>query len=130
MRYILLSIFCCVVTAPLAFAQVIYEPVRFQYGQKTVFYYGGHNPEIFARARANARLAEPTPLPPPVYSDDHPLWNARIFGYTAADARNAANASVPRYFRKADLTPRHSDSLLIVSPHQMLHDRCEADIKR
>ena len=96
---------------------VIYEPVQYQYRcGSQVYYYGGRHPGIVADAERRAyalRYSDPnyqpptftfhTDVTPPVYSDAAPYMNLSVYGYTATDAYNEANASVPRYFRKADL---------------------------
>lgn len=110
--------------APLASAQVIFAPVQYQYGPHPTFYYGGSNPRVFERmAQAGAleygnartgwyegvsgvgiitpRLTSHPPFR--VFTDAIPYVNAALYGYTPADARNEANANVPRYFVKADL---------------------------
>ncbi len=104
-------------------AQIIYEPVQYQYGDQNRFFYGGSDARIIARAafpsddgaiwgRVNGfdfasgdvrTHREVDDQPFPVYSDAYPGQNAAIYGFTASDAANVANASVPRYFRKADV---------------------------
>jgi hypothetical protein len=117
-------------------AQVIYTPVQYQYGDQNRFYYGGSDPAVFARAAAlndpgtswgrvngfdfasaDVRVhREVDDQPPRVYSDAVPGWDAAVFGFTATDAANAANASVPRYLRKAGViaAARAAHGLLIV----------------
>jgi hypothetical protein len=109
----------------LAPAQVIYEPVRYQYGSAVKFYYGGRDPAVIAAASsyfsmdtryfgAYGNLAVP---PLHVYSDLFPYQDATLFGYTTMDAMNDAYANVPRYFRKADLlqsAERQPDGSLLV----------------
>jgi len=104
-------------------AQIIYEPVQYQYGDQNRFYYGGTDPHVFERAAAPADTGsewgringydfasgdlwvhrEVSDQPVRVYSDALPMQNATLYGFTATDAANVANASVPRYFRKADV---------------------------
>jgi hypothetical protein len=111
-------------------AQVIYEPVRYQFdasGNGNVYFYGGTDAAVHARARAlsrdprfgyvggyqfvsSSRVVSLTR--PPVYVDSLPFVDASRFGYTASDAANAAYRNVPTYFRKADLTPQ---------PHRLNH---------
>jgi hypothetical protein len=110
--------------AAMASGSVVYEPVQFQYGptqpkgngSAEYFYYGGSHPRAVAQAvrthydylqdgpnrqpRDFIERVTPVPL---VYSDGVPGINLSIYGYTATDAQNEANATVPRYFRKADL---------------------------
>jgi hypothetical protein len=104
-------------------AQIIYEPVQYQYGDQNKFYYGGTDARVFERAavlsdpgaawgRVNGNdfasgdvwvHREVSDQPVRVYSDALPTQNASLYGFTATDAANVANASVPRYFRKADV---------------------------
>lgn len=100
-----------------AFGQVFYEPASHQYGTRVKFYYGGSDPHVIARANGYDRTRRPyitdarhpdafgEPVTPPlrVYHDSFPYQNAALYGYTANDALNQANASVPCYFRKSDL---------------------------
>ena len=109
-------------------AQIIYEPVQYQYGDQNKFYYGGSDPSVFERAAipsdagalwgrvngydfASGDISvhrEVSDQPVRVYSDALPTQNASLFGFTATDAANVANASVPRYFRKADVLAAES----------------------
>jgi hypothetical protein len=96
---------------------VIYEPVQYQYHcGSQVYYYGGRHPEAVADVQRRAyalRHSDPnyqpptftfhTDVTPAVYSDVAPYMNLSVYGYTATDAQNEANSSMPRYFRKADL---------------------------
>lgn len=104
-------------------AQIIYEPVRYQYpvGSDRVMYYGGSNPRVFEYARRlEALYGQPraydwkgrelttvrrglTTAAPYVFTDVAPYVNASLYGYTATDARNEAYANVPTYYRKRDL---------------------------
>ena len=106
-----------------ASAQVFYEPVQYQYWSGgRAYYYGGSNPLVHYRANLNSqspgfgrtdgyafRSARPdthrevTTEPTRIYSDSTPYWNARVFGASVDDARNAAYANSATYFRKADL---------------------------
>lgn len=108
------------VVASSASAQVIYEPVQYQYGEAMKYYYGGSNPGMHAYAdRVACRNGYPSSMLNSysslyntvgqigerrlVLSDCMPYRNAAVFGYDANDARNEAYANVPRYFRKSDL---------------------------
>ena len=110
-------------------AQVMYEPVRYQYetpcGEQ--YFYGGVDPRVHAVAgyesRYDARcgfhgyatnlhsfdggnsFGQPSRLyeRPAVFTDAVPFRDASRFGYTQADARNEAYANAPTYFRKVDL---------------------------
>ena len=98
-------------------AQVIYEPVQYQYGSPVKYYYGGQDPRVFAAAEAYAsyrnayspdgRYPDPFSVaanaPTVVYHDLFPYQNAALYGYTPMDAMNEAYANVPRYFHKSDL---------------------------
>jgi len=116
---------CSIVLSSSAFAQVIYEPVRYQYQTASGgnYYYGGTDPRVHAVAGYGAACGfhgyamnlhnfdggnsfnQPSPMynMPVVYTDCIPYRNAAYFGYGAADARNEAYANSPTYFRKADL---------------------------
>ena len=106
-----------------ASAQVIYEPVQYQYfSGGRAYYYGGSDPQV--HVDANHLSHEPgygrtqeyafhsgnidthrevVTEPVRVYTDMIPNWNGHIFGYTVDDARNAAYMNSATYFRKADL---------------------------
>jgi len=102
-----------------ASAQVIYEPVQYQYKASQYYYYGGTNPAVHEYAaspvggagrwgRANGyafvsatRAVVNEPLR--AFTDGLPFTNAAIYGFTPADASNEANFNLPRYFRKGDL---------------------------
>jgi hypothetical protein len=122
-----------------ASAQVIYEPVQYQYGTQDPYYYGGDDPGIhgyaaqltheqswgrvngFAFASGNYDThREVVTERPRVYSDQLPYRNAFIYGYTPTDARNEAYDRVPRYFVKKDLIAggvRMPDGAVIVPAH-------------
>ena len=126
----------CALLAVPSLAQVIYEPVRYQFsGCDQNYCYGGSDASVHARAayyacRGTHHVAvgafndgrafnEPSPMFPyeSVYSDKVMRMDARYFGYTCDDARNEANARVPRYFRKADLLAgayRAADGSIVV----------------
>jgi hypothetical protein len=105
-------------------AQIIYEPVQYQYSAGgTNYYYGGSDLRVHALAqelhstsgswgRVNGfafvsgdawthREVDREPLR--VFTDALPLRNAGDYGFTVNDARNEANANMPRYFVKRDL---------------------------
>jgi hypothetical protein len=101
-----------------ASAQVIYEPVQYQYQYNgCTFYYGGHDPHVFDHVARDIErtsyqsLATSVHVRPHlrVYSDNIPFQNladnsySSYRSYSAADAQNEANANVPLYFRKSDL---------------------------
>ena len=108
----------CVGVVSAASAQVFYEPIQYQYhaGNRS-FYYGGHDPHVFAAAAGDALTRDYSSVTRSVhvmcqneaYSDVGPLNNAGDSTYTgysrftASDARNQAYASVPRYFRKRNI---------------------------
>ena len=108
--------------APPAQAQIIYEPVQYQYRGTPTFYYGGSDPAVFEQAervgclyhhrerggglggRANGYLSSRVLGPRQyVYSDCAPYMNLWLYGFTPTDARNEAYRNVPRHFRKSDL---------------------------
>jgi hypothetical protein len=120
-RSLLIAATIC--AASVASAQVVYQPVQYEYHTQTgrTFYYGGDNPRLIQWAAnpgclGRARLGFGfIPVPRPSYiftsapflpvdrpslviSDCDPLG---ITGLSVADARNQANARVPLYFRKA-----------------------------
>ena len=104
-----------------AFAQIIYEPVTYQYSSGgSLYYYGGSNPRVHEDAnhlsgettygRSNGYAfhsanidthREVVTEPTRVYTDMIPFQNAHFFGYTVNDARNAAYAKAATYFNKA-----------------------------
>ncbi len=107
---------CAIVSS--ARAQIIYEPVRYQYGGQTPYYYGGSDPDVFrfaAREYGEAHngftsatadtmsFREVTSLRPRVYVDHIRRGDASIYGYTAVDARNDAYWNAARYFNKHDI---------------------------
>ena len=112
--------------ASMASAAIVYEPVQYQYRGPggEAYYYGGRHPAAIARAVERnyaLRYADVDYQPntfiyrtdrtPAVYSDTALYMNLSIYGYTSVDAANEANASVPRYFRMADLmTVGHVDA--------------------
>lgn len=118
-----LVVLCAVVMSSKASAQIVYEPVQYQYGEQNKYYYGGNDPRVHAYANATqdgggrwGRVhgfdfvsgsidthREVTGEPERVFADSIPFQNARIYGYTATDARNEAYDRMPTYFRKADL---------------------------
>ncbi|MGD1277354.1 MAG: hypothetical protein ABR964_09035 [Tepidisphaeraceae bacterium] len=89
-------------SASAGIAQIIFEPVQYQYGTAVKFYYGGSDPATLRRGFCHGRTDLSAQLPR-VYTDQLPDLNAALYGWTTADARNEAYASVARYFRKADL---------------------------
>jgi hypothetical protein len=123
-RFVVLASLLIVLTAsPATRAQVIYEPVQYQYfSGGRAYYYGGANPHTHWRANLNSQdpgygrtngwafvtgnvdtHREVGTEPIRAYSDAIPHWNGRVYGYTPNDARNAAYENAGTYFRKADL---------------------------
>ena len=96
-----------VVCASVAEAQIIYEPVQYQYGTGSTFYYGGSDRGVIERGVAETAgycgQRGYTGTPTLIYCDAAPTYNARVLGMSIDDARNEAYANVPRYFRKRDL---------------------------
>ena len=111
-------------------AQLVYEPVRIEYGDAQPYYYAGDDRAIHAaaafpsapgtswgrvggfafandRRRVTQRFAR-------TFTDAFGSVDARPFGLTINDVANEANARVPRFFRKADLLASARDG--IVSP--------------
>ena len=118
------ALFALVVScASSSFGQIIYEPVRYQYGDQNKFYYGGSDPRIIQQAMGPRDAAgrwgrvhgydfvsgnidthrEVCSEAERTYTDALGFQNARIYGFTATDARNEAYANIPTYFRKSDL---------------------------
>jgi hypothetical protein len=107
-----------------ASAQILYQPVQYQYESSgTYYYYGGSNPAVhqvarelydpgtgwgrvngyvFASGDINTFRAE-TKEPTRVYSDATRTLNAGLLGMTPDDARDEAYANAARYFAKRDL---------------------------
>jgi hypothetical protein len=90
-----------------ASAQIVYEPVQYQYLQGRygyVYYYGGSDPSMkrFIKGDTNINPHQIVTQDFRVYSDTVPRRNASVFGYVAGDAYNEAN-DIPRYWRKSDL---------------------------
>ena len=138
-------------------AQVIFEPVQYQFGPSPTFYYGGADLRVIAFAARTASadaIAGPRGggdthavrfavgnsyrgsiggRPPRVFSDRIPYCDAALFGYTAADVRNDANAAVPTYFRKADLlesaVPADGGTVRVVPARAPLPPAASIDIR-
>jgi hypothetical protein len=120
MRTCLLTVGVLFLVQSVSSAAIIYEPVQYQHRgpDGRIYYFGGHHQAAVDAAERRAfamRNTNPSDRPdnfitrtdhaPAVYSDVAPYMNLSVYGYTAVDAANEANASVPRYFRKADLFP-------------------------
>lgn len=107
--------------AAAASGQVVYEPVRIQYGGAQPYFYAGANARIHAaaafpsapgaawgrvggfafvndRRQVTQRFAR-------TYTDAFGVRDARPFGLTIDSVWNEANARVPRYFRKVEPRP-------------------------
>jgi len=105
-------------------AQIIYQPLQYQYGSGTKFYYGGSDPHVIANGLAdvNGRCGAEgyhADAPTLVYCDCMPGLNARVYGMNAADAANEAAMNMPRYFRMRDVLVsaiREPDGSLLVPP--------------
>lgn len=102
-------------------AQVVYEPVRIQYGDGQPYYYAGRDPRIHDAAAfpyapgtawgrfggfafVNDRRAV-TQQFARTFTDAFGPRDARPFGFTINDVANEAAARVPRYFTKAPVAP-------------------------
>jgi hypothetical protein len=100
-----------------ASAQVVYEPVRIQYGDAQPYYYAGNDARIHAAAAGpgapgaawgrvggfafvNDRRQVTQPFAR-TYTDAFGIRDARPFGLTIDAVWNEANARVPRVFRKS-----------------------------
>jgi hypothetical protein len=104
-------------------AQVIYEPVQYQYGHGcNTYYYGGSDPRVHSTAMSPSggagrwgrntwafasgdidRHREVSTEPTRTFTDAVPYMNAWTYGFTPNDARNEAYSNVPTYFRKSEL---------------------------
>jgi hypothetical protein len=117
-----LSLLLSVALCSFAQAQVIFQPVQYQYGSgNDTYYYGGSDPAVFAKAERTAaarQIRGVADTKPQVYSDAVPHQpNAAVYGVTAADARNQAYAAMPNYFRKGDLVGHpQADGSIVVPP--------------
>jgi hypothetical protein len=124
MRAMLLSA-AILMIASASQAQIIYEPVQYQYSAGgTTYYYSGCDPrvhEIAAWPTAGAGVnwgrgngisfrsgnvhthREVVTERTRTFTDELPYRNAYVFGYDANDAQNEAYARQPTFFRKRDL---------------------------
>ncbi len=143
MRFVAVACLLCVTS--FTSAQLVFEPVQYQYGGQNPFYYGGSNPRVIARANQPAcgdygrvhgwafvsgndithREVGTEPLR--VYTDcvGRGFTNAAIYGYSVDDARNEAYQSVPLVFRMRDLLAHAqpvSDGTWVVPPTAPLND--------
>ena len=109
------------VVASSASAQVIYQPVQHQYSNGMTYYYGGNDPSMqHYIEHVKCRNGYPSEITGHhgnhlrhtlgqigeqkyVFSDCLMYRNAAVYGYTAQDAQNEANANLPRYFTKREL---------------------------
>jgi hypothetical protein len=108
------------VIASSATAQVIYEPVQYQYTNEVTYYYGGNNPLMHQHIEmVKCRDGYPSSITGNHYNSlRHTLaqatdrtyvfsdcfyGNAAVYGYTTVDAYNEAMANVPLYYTKRDL---------------------------
>jgi hypothetical protein len=103
MRTFLAVVVVVFIVSPLARAQIIYEPVRYQYGDQRSFYYGGTDVGMLGHAERQRCYEVGSADRAPVYVDCYGYRDARVFRMGPDDAANEANASLPRYFRKRDL---------------------------
>jgi len=149
-------IFACVAAlifiSSSAFAQIIYQPVQYQFSSGgSHYYYGGSDRQVHIDAnhlsgeasygRSNGFTfhsgnvdthREVVTEPARIYTDLMPGQNARFFGYTANDARNAAYANAPTYFRKADAlraAVRQPDGTLLVTSQADAPNKGTIDIR-
>jgi hypothetical protein len=143
MRFV--AVACVLFFASVASAQLVFQPIQYQYGGQNPFYYGGSNPLVIARGNypscgeygrvhgwafisANGvthREVGTEPLR--VYADcvGRGFTNARVYGYSIEDARNEAYSSVPLVFRMRDLVAHAeptSDGTWVVPPTAPYND--------
>lgn len=153
-RFVVAFLSVCAL-APAAFAQIIYEPVRYQYvtGSGQTYYYGGQQPRTFYWAELQSELDAPgfnryrygafsggdrlgdgmLNDRPRVYSDQVPYRDARRWGFTADDARNQAMRSAPLYFRKSDLlraAEAQPDGAVVVPSHPRMVVIVDRNVRR
>jgi hypothetical protein len=135
------AVLLLLVVAKCATAQVVYEPVQYQYRNGITYYYGGNNPIVHHRADlAKCRDGWPIGIdgehamshrsllgqatePQYVYTDCF-RGNAAVYGLTPTDAHNEAMAHVPLYYTKRDLLVAAvpaADGLGLTVPAMGLH---------
>jgi hypothetical protein len=115
--FALLAISLIQIESQIGFGQVIFAPVQYQYGADFHYYYGGSDPAVLARGDELSAMFEASQtygagdvdahrdrlvVPDRIYSDAFPDRNPALFGFTAGDASNEANAAAPRFFRMSD----------------------------
>lgn len=136
------AVMLLLVVASSARAQVIYQPVQYQYSNGVTYYYGGNDPSMHHYIEhVKCRNGYPSAITGHhynslrhtvgqigentfVFSDCLPYRNAAVYGYTAADAHNEAMANMPLYFTKRDLlmsAVASPDGTLIVPASPMSH---------
>jgi hypothetical protein len=102
-------------------AQVIYQPLQYQYSNDVTYYYGGNDPSMHSYIEhVKCRNGFPSAITGShhnslrhtlgqigeheyVFSDCLKYRNAAVYGYTADDAANEAMANMPLYYTKRDL---------------------------
>ena len=115
------AVMLLLVAASSARAQVIYEPVQYQYTNGMTYYYGGNDPSMHHYIEhVKCRNGYPSAITGHLYnslrdtvgqvgehtfvfSDCLMYRNAAVYGYTADDAHNEAMANMPLYFTKRQL---------------------------
>ena len=150
MRFV--AVVCVLCVTSFASAQLIFQPVQYQYGGQNSFYYGGSNPLVIARGNQPAcgeygrvhgyafisgngethREVGTEPLR--VYTDcvGRGFTNAHFYGYGIDDARNEAYANVPLVFRMRDLVAHAqpvSDGTWVVPPTAPYNDLTNGTIE-
>ena len=115
-RFLGVALVSCFVP-PVAVAQTVYEPVRYQYTARdgTTIYYAGDDPvTVFDAVRLGTDVSDaqyPDPfasavnLTPRVYTDADPGQDVGPYRLVRPeDVRNEAYARQPRYYRKGPPT--------------------------
>ncbi len=115
--------------------QIIYEPIRTQFGGQNPYRYGGADWRVqrlaaapctasdgWGRARGFSMISKPRLVierRERVFVDALPGYDASRFGYDASAAHNDSMARLPTYYRKSDLldAARHEGTQLIVPSH-------------
>lgn len=121
-----LAALCVLLVSSSSFAQIIYEPIQYQYGSgQNVYWYGGSDPRVHYAAaqpitpggtwgRVNGwnfasgnvtthREVSSEPTRTFVDVPGFQYANATFWGYGPDDARNDAYFNSTRYFKKSDL---------------------------
>jgi hypothetical protein len=118
MSRIVIGVVALFILVSSASAQIIYEPVEYQYRtcSGVTYYYGGSDPAIHAIGGIKLDGHRDVTTPYRVYTDATGFIDARLLGYYISDARQEAYENQPRYFTKRDLLASavHKDGAWVV----------------